>query len=365
MKKGFTLIELLAVIVILAIIALIATPIILGIINDAKDDSNKRSVENYAHAVELAVARYAADKGGKIPFGEFEITSDGKQLKQGSLLIDVDYKGEKMEGKVIVLDEDGKEGQIKLEGIKINGGNKAYNYSEKDGVTLSGDVSSDGDGSIVEDSNAGLYDAEGNLLYSWDTLVNDYGINVETDYVYKDSEDEIQFYDGLSQAMMPGYILSNNADLKNGVKLVVGSNVSKIGSAAFMMNTSLTSIELQDGVESIGFGAFVSSNLVNIKMPNTITDIGEGVFSSCESLDTVVIPSGVTVLREGLFQDAKLNSVVIPKSVTKFENMSFDSVPATTVINYMGTEAEWGAITFETNWSYGTVFPVNYNYVIQ
>ena len=36
MKKGFTLIELLAVIVILAIIALIATPIILGIIDDAR-----------------------------------------------------------------------------------------------------------------------------------------------------------------------------------------------------------------------------------------------------------------------------------------------------------------------------------------
>ena len=47
MKKGFTLIELLAVIVILAIIALIATPIILGIINDAKDSANERSVELY------------------------------------------------------------------------------------------------------------------------------------------------------------------------------------------------------------------------------------------------------------------------------------------------------------------------------
>ena len=35
-KKGFTLIELLAVIVILAIIALIATPIILGMIDSAK-----------------------------------------------------------------------------------------------------------------------------------------------------------------------------------------------------------------------------------------------------------------------------------------------------------------------------------------
>ena len=43
-KNGFTLIELLAVIVILAIIALIATPIILGIINDAREESNERSV---------------------------------------------------------------------------------------------------------------------------------------------------------------------------------------------------------------------------------------------------------------------------------------------------------------------------------
>ena len=36
MKKGFTLIELLAVIVILAIIALIATPIVLSIIDEKK-----------------------------------------------------------------------------------------------------------------------------------------------------------------------------------------------------------------------------------------------------------------------------------------------------------------------------------------
>lgn len=51
-KKGFTLIELLAVIVILAIIALIATPIILGIINDAKEDAAQRSVELYANQIE-------------------------------------------------------------------------------------------------------------------------------------------------------------------------------------------------------------------------------------------------------------------------------------------------------------------------
>lgn len=39
MKKGFTLIELLAVIIILAIVALIATPIILDVIDDARESA--------------------------------------------------------------------------------------------------------------------------------------------------------------------------------------------------------------------------------------------------------------------------------------------------------------------------------------
>ena len=51
-KKGFTLVELLAVIVILAIIALIATPIILNVINDAKKQAAKDSAYGYMDAVE-------------------------------------------------------------------------------------------------------------------------------------------------------------------------------------------------------------------------------------------------------------------------------------------------------------------------
>ena len=56
MKKGFTLIELLAVIVILAIIALIATPIILNIIDSTKDKSEELSKELYLRAVDQAIA---------------------------------------------------------------------------------------------------------------------------------------------------------------------------------------------------------------------------------------------------------------------------------------------------------------------
>ena len=51
-NRGFTLVELLAVIVILALIVLIATPIILNVINDAKKQAAKDSAYGYMDAVE-------------------------------------------------------------------------------------------------------------------------------------------------------------------------------------------------------------------------------------------------------------------------------------------------------------------------
>ena len=55
-KRGFTLIELLAVIVVLAIIALIATPIVMNTINNAKKGAAERSGETYIKQVEVAIA---------------------------------------------------------------------------------------------------------------------------------------------------------------------------------------------------------------------------------------------------------------------------------------------------------------------
>ena len=55
-KHGFTLVELLAVIVVLAIIALIATPIVINTINNAKRGAAERSGENYIKQVEVAIA---------------------------------------------------------------------------------------------------------------------------------------------------------------------------------------------------------------------------------------------------------------------------------------------------------------------
>ena len=50
-KKGFTLIELLAVIIILAVIALIAAPVVLNIIEQVKIKGAESSAKGYAKAV--------------------------------------------------------------------------------------------------------------------------------------------------------------------------------------------------------------------------------------------------------------------------------------------------------------------------
>ena len=60
-EKGFTLIELLAVIVVLAIIALIATPIILGVI----ENSRKKAFEDTGYGVVDAIRHYYIDKLSK------------------------------------------------------------------------------------------------------------------------------------------------------------------------------------------------------------------------------------------------------------------------------------------------------------
>lgn len=61
--KGFTLIELIALLVIMAILALIVTPLVMSIIRKAEVSADKRSIDAYGRSIELAIAGYLLDNG--------------------------------------------------------------------------------------------------------------------------------------------------------------------------------------------------------------------------------------------------------------------------------------------------------------
>ena len=127
-KNGFTLIELLAVIVILAIIALIATPIILGIINDAREESQERSVELYASAVRNGIAAYQLREMKEVAAGTY--TSE-------ELPFDVEYDGD-VECTTIELYEDG---GVYVAGCTVNDLAVEYTYGTQQFKTYkNGDV---------------------------------------------------------------------------------------------------------------------------------------------------------------------------------------------------------------------------------
>ncbi len=95
-KKGFTLIELLAVIVILAVIALIATPIILNLIEKARKGAAESSVYAYIEAAEKAAVVYMMENTSAKISGDCKVAA-GNTLTCGAedaITLTLDVKGE-------------------------------------------------------------------------------------------------------------------------------------------------------------------------------------------------------------------------------------------------------------------------------
>ncbi|MBE6159844.1 MAG: prepilin-type N-terminal cleavage/methylation domain-containing protein [Lactobacillales bacterium] len=105
-KKGFTLIELLAVIVILAIIALIATPIILNMINDARKSAAVDSAYGYIEAIDYNNSMAQLNgKYEKIESGEvtsFNSKVNVKGTKPTSGTIEVDSSGRVIKATLVI-----------------------------------------------------------------------------------------------------------------------------------------------------------------------------------------------------------------------------------------------------------------------
>jgi len=90
--------------------------------------------------------------------------------------------------------------------------------------------------------------------------------------------------------------------------------IESIGNSAFSGCTSLTSIEIPDSVESIGDYAFYGcKSLKSIELPGSVKSIGKYAFCHCTSLTSIDIPDSVVSIGEELFSYCSgLQSITIP-----------------------------------------------------
>lgn len=104
-----------------------------------------------------------------------------------------------------------------------------------------------------------------------------------------------------------------------------GMAVTKVGSNAFLSNTSLKKISLPDSITEIGEKAFSGcTKLQNVRLSTNLVRIGASAFENCSSLSSIALPDGLVTIEPWAFGNCKrLTELVIPSTVTTFGEWSF------------------------------------------
>ena len=308
MKKGFTLIELLAVIVILAIIALIVTPVISKVINGAKQRTAVVGSQNYVDSVNKTYALSMLDS-------KYDYLKDKDILETGfddNELNEIEVSGKKPTYIKIEYDKTKnvvKEGKFCVDGISVDYINGVANKSENDYCNKK-----------VE---PGLYDKDNNLLFTWDSLINDYGMSL--DWYTNDSRKYDMHYE------MAGISYGSG---------VVYDKFYYEGS-----NSNPVYVEVDDITDSTAPGVILSksafANGKKLVVSGKDGVIPEYAFKNLPNID-VIIPSGITKVESFAFAHSKITSVSIGSDVKTINGQSFDNTPNLKAFIMPDTLTEFG-----------------------
>jgi len=99
-------------------------------------------------------------------------------------------------------------------------------------------------------------------------------------------------------------------------KITIPGTVTYIGDACFLNCFELTSVQMGNGLKTIGELAFQSCPLKKVKIPGSVSEIKSGAFSWCDKMTTITLSSKLTEVSDGLFFGCEnLKEVKIPNSV--------------------------------------------------
>jgi hypothetical protein len=150
-----------------------------------------------------------------------------------------------------------------------------------------------------------------------------------------------------------------------------GWPVTAIGGIAFRDNTTLTEINLPEGLKTVGLGAFYRcTSLSKVSLPDSLTAIRDNSFIGCTSLSKISLPSRLTTIGDLAFADCTslaqvtffdqlktigygafsgcnaLAEIVLPNSLTALGGYAFADCKAVTQVTLPSALATIGAGVF-------------------
>jgi hypothetical protein len=118
----------------------------------------------------------------------------------------------------------------------------------------------------------------------------------------------------------------------------------------YLNNQELTELTIPADIKQIKNYAFCGyGNLKKVIINDGVTSIGVGAFYNCSSLTSIAIPEGVTSIGDFAFDDcSSLTSIAIPESVTSIGNYAFASCYSLKSVHITDLSA-WCKITFSNS----------------
>ena len=176
----------------------------------------------------------------------------------------------------------------------------------------SGENVNDPSAPIPTTLEAGIYDAAGTMLASWDELVTVYNMDIYTDYAYNNAS---------TTPTSPTYIINNY--FPNTYTVVIQGS-GKLGNCTFM-NANIVECYISEGFTEIGQSAFnTCSKLATVSLPSTVQILGSSSFYYTISLTNINWPASLTDIYDYSFYMSAIKEVILPMGVTKIYPSSFN-----------------------------------------
>lgn len=157
------------------------------------------------------------------------------------------------------------------------------------------------------------WSGESGLLGAFVLGVDKYYTDNNTQYVIKNDEIIIT---GIS-----------NSDVKNVFipSSIEGKKVISIHDRAFAYKKGIETVEISEGVKSVGeYGFLFSENITEIKLANSIKTLGYGTFRGCAKLNKINIPYNLEVIPTLCFCETAIEYIQISENIKRIEVGAFE-----------------------------------------